>query len=260
MSKKFTDAEDEILIYQVCEYPCIYDHENKDFKDYQIRENVWKEIAVILSKNPEECKIRWKNIRDNYFKNKRKQKLGTGSAASSRPTKWTLLELLKFLELVKTERRRLQNFDESQNDNNLQSQTFDDNTTDSELQIDNEIDDVASPESIDLNIPAKRSKPNMSTSRSNTPSSKSNTPSLSGRFVKSTTAKSKLLQNLEEMSKERMEIYSKLVDNQNEDEVDLFMRSMALMSSASTLNEILSQQRQMVLQYIINCAMLMDCS
>lgn len=65
-------------------------------------------IKIFVIKNfflTEECKFRWKNIRDNYFKNKRKQKLGTGSAASSRPIKWTLFEHLKFLELVKTERR-----------------------------------------------------------------------------------------------------------------------------------------------------------
>lgn len=91
----------------------------------------------------------------------------------------------------------------------------------------------------------------MDTSRSNTPSSKSNTPSLSGRFVKSTSAKSKLLHDLEERSKERMEMYSKLVDNQNEDEVDLFMRSMALMLKKLPPN-LINQAKLKILTLITN--------
>ncbi|KAL1488298.1 hypothetical protein ABEB36_015247 [Hypothenemus hampei] len=122
--------------------------------------------------NPDECKLRWKNIRDNYLKNKRKQKQGTGSAASSRPTKWPLFEHLKFLELVKSERRRIHNFKENENDRNSQSEVFVDDASESGSQNirDIESDNIASPESVEFNIPSKRAKPNIDTSRSNSPS------------------------------------------------------------------------------------------
>lgn len=50
MSQKFSHDDDELLIEQVREYPCIYDHANKDFKDHQIRENAWNKIGVVLLK------------------------------------------------------------------------------------------------------------------------------------------------------------------------------------------------------------------
>lgn len=50
MAQKFSRVDDEKLIERVREYPCLYNHEQKDFKDFQIRENAWNEISVILSK------------------------------------------------------------------------------------------------------------------------------------------------------------------------------------------------------------------
>ncbi|KAL1516156.1 hypothetical protein ABEB36_000075 [Hypothenemus hampei] len=246
MSQKFTHADDEVLINHVREFPCIYDHENKDFKDYQIRENVWNQIGVVLSKSSDECKLRWKNIRDNYLKNKRKQKQGTGSAASSRPTKWPLFEHLKFLELVKSERRRIHNFKENENDRNSQSEVFVDDASESGSQNirDIESDNIASPESVEFNIPSKRAKPNIDTSRSNS-------PSLSGHLhTPSTSARSKLLNTLEERSKQRMEMLSKLTD-QKEDDVDLFMRSMALMVKKLPLN-LINEAKFKILTVVTN--------
>lgn len=41
---KFSVAEDEKLVTIVASYPCIYDSEHKDYKNVQIKGNVWKEI------------------------------------------------------------------------------------------------------------------------------------------------------------------------------------------------------------------------
>lgn len=35
--EKISHIDDKMLIGQVREFPCLYDHENKDFKDFQIR-------------------------------------------------------------------------------------------------------------------------------------------------------------------------------------------------------------------------------
>lgn len=50
MAQKFSHLEDEALVERVRDYPCIYDHANEDFKDIQMRENVWNQIGVSLSK------------------------------------------------------------------------------------------------------------------------------------------------------------------------------------------------------------------
>lgn len=51
MSKTFSHVEDELLIDQVREFPSLYDHGNKDYKDFQIRENIWKKIAEVILKD-----------------------------------------------------------------------------------------------------------------------------------------------------------------------------------------------------------------
>lgn len=52
----------------------------------------------------EDCKKRWRSIRDHYKRLKREEKLGTGSAA--RKTKiWPLLTNLSFITNVSEERR-----------------------------------------------------------------------------------------------------------------------------------------------------------
>lgn len=54
MSRKKV-AEDEVLIGMVEQYPCLYDHEHKDYKDFQIRENIWNHIGSALSKRRKYC-------------------------------------------------------------------------------------------------------------------------------------------------------------------------------------------------------------
>jgi len=50
----------------------------------------------------DDCKRRWKNIKDTHNRNKRK--LGTGSASSSKK-KWILADRVSFLNSVDNERR-----------------------------------------------------------------------------------------------------------------------------------------------------------
>ncbi|CAH1987903.1 unnamed protein product [Acanthoscelides obtectus] len=54
--------------------------------------------------NGDDCKRRWRNIKDTYFRNRKKRKFRTGSAASERVIKWTLYDRLSFLDVIKHER------------------------------------------------------------------------------------------------------------------------------------------------------------
>jgi len=53
----------------------------------------------------EDCKRRYKNIKDAYLKNKRGRKMNTGASASSKPSKWHLAPFLTFLDTVSQERK-----------------------------------------------------------------------------------------------------------------------------------------------------------
>jgi len=70
--------------------------------------NVFFFIFYIFINIDEDCKKRWRSIRDHYTRLKREGKLGTGSAA--RKTKiWPLLNSLSFLNHVPEERRSVYN-------------------------------------------------------------------------------------------------------------------------------------------------------
>lgn len=43
-------------------------------------------------------------MKDTYNKHRRSRKLGTGSSANNKPTKWVLTEVLSFLDVVSYER------------------------------------------------------------------------------------------------------------------------------------------------------------
>ncbi|XP_054266996.1 uncharacterized protein LOC128989152 [Macrosteles quadrilineatus] len=82
-SKVFTSEQDDALIDLVRENPVIFDLSQKNYKDVLVKKNVWKKISTELGKNEEDCRTRWKTIRDTYRRNmnRLKEKTKTGSPA-----------------------------------------------------------------------------------------------------------------------------------------------------------------------------------
>ncbi|XP_060868458.1 uncharacterized protein LOC132943462 [Metopolophium dirhodum] len=111
MSSKvtFTFEEDSLLADYVSRHPCLYDLQHNAYKDIHIKENVWKEIATRLKKSVDDCKKRFKNMKDTYNKKRRSRKMGTGSAAKDKPSKWMLEDMLSFLDKTIYERPTLTN-------------------------------------------------------------------------------------------------------------------------------------------------------
>lgn len=96
MTDKFTREEEITLIEFVSMHKCLYDSTHKDYKDSVIKENVWKVIAFQMDgKTTEDCKKRWRSIRDTYKRLKK----------NSKPIKWPLWNHLLFLGDIPDERR-----------------------------------------------------------------------------------------------------------------------------------------------------------
>ncbi|XP_039278511.1 uncharacterized protein LOC111048165 [Nilaparvata lugens] len=105
MPPKADDIADESLIELVKRHSALYDYQHKDFKNLHVREDLWTEIATMLDKDVQSCKKRWRDIRDNYYKIRRKeQKLSAcawgGQRGGHRGSKWRLYDHLLFLPLV----------------------------------------------------------------------------------------------------------------------------------------------------------------
>ncbi|XP_012143753.1 uncharacterized protein LOC105662835 [Megachile rotundata] len=109
---QFSSEEDEMLIECIRNYPVLYDISDKDYKNYLVKENVWREISTKLGRSPTDCKKRWRNIRDTFMKIKRGNKYGIGSAAKPK-SKWPLLQHLSFLDIVFSERSNMEDSQET---------------------------------------------------------------------------------------------------------------------------------------------------
>lgn len=73
---------DDDLIEQVKKYPVLYRDKRKHYKNIIKKGNCWIQIAAALNKTPEECKSKWRNIRDSYLKNQKKKLAGDAPSNS----------------------------------------------------------------------------------------------------------------------------------------------------------------------------------
>ncbi|XP_046402150.1 transcription factor Adf-1-like [Ischnura elegans] len=222
MATKFSAGDDECLIEEVRKYASLYDHQHIDFKDYSVKENTWTVIASKLGKNVGDCKKRWRNVRDNYLKYKRKHKLRTGSAASAKTSKWPLYRQLSFLDLVKQGRRTQSSITERDTGDNSESEN-----SDQEEGIDNEQLGEKPSVITDRGMNNNKKRVNSDDSRAETPDSDNTQKST--KFRKTVNITAKLAENFEERARERLEIIKDIRKHKKEDdEVDHFMKSMAL--------------------------------
>ncbi|KAI4455630.1 madf domain transcription factor [Holotrichia oblita] len=105
---RFSVEEDEKLINTVQKHPALYDASNKLYKNQNVRDNAWDDVAGVVGRCVLECKTRWKSLKDVYFKKKKENKQGTGSQAIH-VSKWEHMDALSFLENVQTSRKHITN-------------------------------------------------------------------------------------------------------------------------------------------------------
>ncbi|VVC40020.1 BESS motif,MADF domain,SANT/Myb domain,Myb-like domain [Cinara cedri] len=123
MSKSaFNLIEDELLVEEVSKNQVIYDNSHEKHKDLHYKEIIWNKISPIVGRSTDDCKKRWRNIRDTYMKHKRKP--GTVSGTSKK--KWALAENLSFLNnVIQYERNMIAHF--NGNDSLIEDNTEDAN-------------------------------------------------------------------------------------------------------------------------------------
>ncbi|CAJ1074288.1 uncharacterized protein LOC125905717 [Xyrichtys novacula] len=88
--------DDEKLVYEVEKYKELYNPQNRYYKDMTKREIIWEAVGAALGASPDDCKRRWKQLRDAYVKHKGK-KTASGSAGGSQK-EWRLAYLFSFID------------------------------------------------------------------------------------------------------------------------------------------------------------------
>ncbi|XP_014293959.1 uncharacterized protein [Halyomorpha halys] len=89
---RFSEQEDDVLISVIAPTASLYDPENDNFKNPEAKAALWLGISKIVKRDVESCKRRWKDIKNNYFKIKRQHKMDS--------CKWSLYEKLRFLDRI----------------------------------------------------------------------------------------------------------------------------------------------------------------
>nr|CAD7416718.1 unnamed protein product [Timema poppensis] len=88
--------EDKTLIGLVKKYRLIYDPRHGDYKDVELKEEAWQNIADKLAKELHLTKTRWRNLRERFVREK-KRLVTLGEEAYSAKDPWPLLEDMTFL-------------------------------------------------------------------------------------------------------------------------------------------------------------------
>uniref|UniRef100_A0A0A9ZH23 Transcription factor Adf-1 n=1 Tax=Lygus hesperus TaxID=30085 RepID=A0A0A9ZH23_LYGHE len=211
-SERFSAEKDEMLIELVSRHPMLWNMENKEWKNQFKKDSKWAEIGRQMEKTSSQCKLRWKSIRDHYRKQRKQEKaMPTGSAAvKKRAAYW---DRLQFLDNMEDKHHTFSNA----------------NTQDIETPAVNVEDLDDPPESQQLET---SSQPPLSQSSQAVPPASSPTEG-SDTFRKRPVKKAKT--RLKELVAERchdgehLHTYlDKMVENEPEDENDLFFKTMAL--------------------------------
>lgn len=90
----FTAEDEERLIELVKGSPSLYSPSNPEYKDKIVRGKAWDNIATSLSKPSSDCKKKWKNIKDQYDRTRKKKPTGSGNSTGQNKR----MEVLSFLD------------------------------------------------------------------------------------------------------------------------------------------------------------------
>ncbi|KAL2093116.1 hypothetical protein ACEWY4_010428 [Coilia grayii] len=81
--------EDSRLIVEVEKYKILYDTRDKYYKDKRVNQRAWEEIATTLNEDdPDKCAKRWKQLRDEFVRSRRKRPSSGSAGGTARDFKF----------------------------------------------------------------------------------------------------------------------------------------------------------------------------
>ncbi|XP_070781194.1 uncharacterized protein [Enoplosus armatus] len=87
---------DEKLILAVYNYPELYNVTLPNYRCTESRANAWRSISIVLGLPSEECKRKWKNMRDRYLKEVRME-IKSKKQGEIVQSRWKYRQLMNFI-------------------------------------------------------------------------------------------------------------------------------------------------------------------
>lgn len=103
--KSFTDAEALQIIEYVQGYPFMFNHKMTEHQDRQLIQTHWRSLGSLLNATAEEVQGKFRNLRTQYFREKKKEYKSQRSDAGNAAiyfSKWKFFPALAFLDTVMT--------------------------------------------------------------------------------------------------------------------------------------------------------------
>lgn len=88
--RRFVKVNEEMFVREIKKRPILYNTTLKDYKRFSTRHEAWAEVALAMNLSEQECKKRWRSLRDAFMKvvrNKNEEEQKT----------WIHYRLLEFL-------------------------------------------------------------------------------------------------------------------------------------------------------------------
>ncbi|XP_013887091.1 transcription factor Adf-1 [Austrofundulus limnaeus] len=91
-------AMEDKLIVAVCNTPIIYDRSSVLYRDRNKKELAWRRVSEEVGASVEDCRRRWKTLRDTYAKVVQKVNKRRSGSAASNGEKWKYMAVMSFLQ------------------------------------------------------------------------------------------------------------------------------------------------------------------
>ncbi|XP_029569794.1 uncharacterized protein LOC115162530 [Salmo trutta] len=90
---------EERIIFAVSSKPCLFDTTADSYRDINTKNAAWRQVSTIVGLPEEDCRKKWRGLRDRYQRERRveKEKKRSGSAASGQQP-WRFCHILSFLD------------------------------------------------------------------------------------------------------------------------------------------------------------------
>ncbi|CAM4578770.1 hypothetical protein PO909_032438 [Leuciscus waleckii] len=114
-----TAMMEEKLVVVVSGYPELYDFTNRNYHNVIKKQLAWGKVSVAIEMSEEECKRKWKYLRDKYLKERRAEKEKRSGAEGGSHKRWKFMAVMSFLEPHVKERPTTSNYNNCRPIDNL---------------------------------------------------------------------------------------------------------------------------------------------
>ncbi|XP_056626613.1 uncharacterized protein si:ch211-207i20.3 [Triplophysa dalaica] len=98
----------ELLLFLVSENKELFDKNHSEYKNIKRKEILWQGIADKIGVDVEDVKAKWKNLRDTYTRKKRmEQAVSRGGRGAKKSKQWRYMRVMDFLDPSCTEHRSI---------------------------------------------------------------------------------------------------------------------------------------------------------